>query len=110
MGNEDRHFRKIKATDIATVYANRSDFKILCNDEFLAIDDIGCEPAEVMSYGNILTPTVELLMARYDMQLYTMFTTNIMPKKIKDRYGERIADRLREMMYIIPFTNQTYRL
>ena len=44
------------------------------------------------------------------MQLYTMFTTNIVPKKIKDRYGERIADRLREIMYIIPFTNQTYRL
>ncbi len=107
--NEDKYFRKVKATDIVPIYENRKEFRVLCEQELLAIDDLGCEPVEVQSYGNILTPTIELLMARYEMQLYTMVTTNIEPGKIKERYGERIADRLREMMCIIPFTNKTYR-
>lgn len=107
--NEGKYFRKVKATDIAAIYENRKDFRALCEQELLAIDDLGCEPVEVQSYGNILTPTIELLMARYEMQRYTLITTNIEPGKIKDRYGDRIADRFREMLCVIPFTNKTYR-
>lgn len=106
---DGRGFRKINATDIASKYVGNS-FRALCEEPMLAIDDLGCEPVEVMQYGNVLTPTVELLMARYDMQLYTIITTNIEPHKIAERYGERVADRLREMMTIIPFNNKTYRL
>ena len=106
---DDKYFRKVKATDIAAIYENRKDFRALCEQELLAIDDLGCEPVEVQSYGNILTPTIELLMARYEMQRYTLITTNIEPGKIKDRYGDRIADRFREMLCVIPFTNKTYR-
>lgn len=102
-------FRMVKATDIAAAYGSRDGFRALCGQGLLAIDDLGCEPVEVVSYGNILTPTVELLMHRYDAQLFTMLTTNIEPGKIKDRYGERIADRFREMLHVIPFTNKTYR-
>ena len=108
--NEDKYFRKVKATDSAAIYKNRKEFKSLCEQELLAIDDLGCEPVEVQSYGNILTPTIELLMARYEMQRYTLVTTNIEPGKIKDRYGDRIADRFREMLCVIPFTNKTYRV
>ena len=104
-----KYFRKVKATDIAAVYESRKDFRALCGQELLAIDDLGCEPVEVMSYGNILTPTVELLMCRYEHQLFTMLTTNIAPNKIKDRYGARIADRFREMLHVVSFTNRTYR-
>ena len=106
---EGLFFRKVNATEVPGIYENRRDFRALCEQPFLAVDDLGCEPVEVLSYGNILTPTVELLMTRYEMRLYTMVTTNIEPGKIKERYGERIADRLREMMCIIPFTNKTYR-
>lgn len=107
--NDGLYFRKVKATDILDIYQNRKDFRTLYEQPLLAIDDLGCEPVEVMSYGNVLTPTVELLMVRYEMQLYTMVSTNIEPNKIKNRYGERIADRFREMLYVIPFTNKTYR-
>lgn len=106
---EDLFFRKVKATEVVEIYENRKDFRSLYEQPLLAIDDLGCEPVEIMSYGNVLTPTIKLLMARYEMQLYTMVSTNIEPSKIKDRYGERIADRFREMLYIIPFTNKTYR-
>lgn len=108
-GNEEISFRKVNATGIASKYGCGGDFMRLCEEPLLAIDDLGCEPVEVMSYGNVLTPTVELIMARYERQLYTMVTTNIEPRKIAERYGERVADRFREMLYIIPFTNKTYR-
>lgn len=107
--NDGLYFRKVKATEVLDIYQNRKDFKALYEQPLLAIDDLGCEPVEVMSYGNVLTPVVELLMSRYEMQLYTMVSTNIEPKKIGDRYGERIADRFREMLHVIPFTNKTYR-
>ena len=107
--NDGLYFRKVKATEVLDIYQNRKDFRALYEQPLLAIDDLGCEPVEVMSYGNVLTPVVELLMSRYEMQLYTMVSTNIEPKKIGDRYGERIADRFREMLHVIPFTNKTYR-
>lgn len=52
---------------------------------------------------------VELLMRRYDRQLFTMVTTNLTPQEIRAKYGDRIADRLNEMMVKIVFPNPTYR-
>lgn len=60
----------------------------------LAIDDLGTEPVEVMDYGNIITPVINLLTKRYEAHLFTIVTTNLDPKEIHKRYGDRIADRL----------------
>lgn len=75
----------------------------------LAIDDLGTEPVEVLEYGNRLNPVIDLLYKRYDEQLFTIITTNLTPKEIRERYGERIADRLNEMAFRIVFDNETYR-
>ena len=75
----------------------------------LGIDDIGTEPAEVQDYGNFIYPIKELLAMRYDAQLFTVFTTNLEPKEIRQRYGDRIADRLNEMMTKVVYRNPTYR-
>ena len=75
----------------------------------LAVDDLGIEPLEIQDYGNILSPMVELLTRRYDRQLFTMVTTNLTPQEIRAKYGDRIADRLNEMMVKIVFRNPTYR-
>ena len=37
-------------------------------------------------------------------------TTNLDPKEISKRYGDRIADRLNEMMAKIVYCNPTYRM
>lgn len=60
----------------------------------LAIDDLGTEPVEVMDYGNIITPVINLLTKRYEAHLFTIVTTNLDPKEIHKRYDDRIADRL----------------
>ena len=75
----------------------------------LAIDDFGTEPLEVMDYGNVLYPITDLLTTRYDRNLYTILTTNLTPQETRPRYGDRIADRLNEMMGKVIFANSTYR-
>ena len=75
----------------------------------VAIDDLGCEPLEIQSYGNIYTPIIDLLTHRYDRQLFTMITTNLTPQEIRPRYGDRIADRLNEMVRNIVFKNKSFR-
>jgi DNA replication protein DnaC len=81
----------------------------LCQVDMLAIDDLGIEPVEVMDFGNVLCPVVDLLTKRYDMQLFTIITTNLTPSEIREKYGDRIADRMNEMMVKIIFNNDTYR-
>lgn len=87
-----------------------SSFLRLAKVDMLGIDDLGTEPIEVMDYGNVLCPVIDLLTKRYEEQLFTFVTTNLTPKEIRERYGERIADRLNEMMFKIGFSNPTFRL
>ena len=74
-----------------------------------AIDDFGTEPLEVIDYGNVLYPITDLLTTRYDRHLFTILTTNLTPSEIRPRYGDRIADRLNDMMGKVIFANSTYR-
>ncbi|MDE5987038.1 MAG: hypothetical protein K2H16_07165, partial [Prevotella sp.] len=81
----------------------------LCDTQALAIDDLGEEPVEILDYGNVRNPVIDLLSNRYDKQLLTLVTTNTPNDKIRERYGDRIADRFNEMMQVIIFTNPSYR-
>lgn len=76
----------------------------------LGIDDLGTEPSEVLDYGNIYTPVIDLLTKRYEEQLFTIITINLTPQQIRGHYGDRIADRLNEMVKKIVFNNCTYRI
>lgn len=77
--------------------------------EWAAIDDIGTEPSEVSSYGNILYPIKDIIMYRYENDLITIISTNLTPKLLTEKYGARIGDRLAEMMQIIRFNETSYR-
>ena len=78
--------------------------------EMLAIDDMGTEALEFVDYGNIFTPIIDLISTRYEHQSFTIVSTNLTPKQIQERYGDRIADRLNEMMERIVFKNSTFRI
>lgn len=82
--------------------------KLICVG-LLGIDDLGTEPSEVMDYGNVYTPVIDLLTNRYEEQLFTIITTNLTPQQIREHYGDRIADRLNEMVKKTIFNNDTYR-
>lgn len=102
--------RIVNARDLARVCKEDYDeWRNLCYKRMLAIDDFGTEPLEVTDYGNVLYPLPELLMTRYERHLFTILTTNLTPQEIRPRYGDRIADRLNDMVGKVIFANSTYR-
>ena len=46
---------------------------------------------------NVYTPLIDLITTRYE-QLFTIFTTNLTPAQLEEKYGKRIVDRLNEMV------------
>lgn len=100
----------IKATDLASMALNNYyEFKSLAKRTILAIDDLGQEPALISSYATVMKPCIEILSERYDAQLTTFISSNLAPESIKEYYDERLSDRFREMMEIIPFESKTFR-
>ena len=102
--------RIVDAKNIAYLCKNNhEEYRKLIRVDMLGIDDLGAEPSEVMDYGNVYTPVIDLLTKRYEEQLFTIITTNLTPQQIRGHYGDRIADRLNEMVKKIVFNNGTYR-
>lgn len=100
----------VSAMDVAEeCKKSYADFKTLMMKPMLGIDDVGTEPMEMMYYGAKLYPFVDLITKRYEEQLFTMFTTNLDSDGLRERYGERVYDRIREMTEKVAFTNETYR-
>lgn len=75
----------------------------------LFLDDLGREPTEVLKYGNVTSPITELLEYRYNQRLTTIVTTNLEPSEIREKYGDRIADRFNEMFSLVSYTGASYR-
>ncbi|MCM1293046.1 MAG: hypothetical protein NC111_06610 [Bacteroides sp.] len=104
------HVRFKTATEVVALREeSKREFNDFIDNSIVAIDDVGNEPKEILEYGNVITPMVELISQRYKVQAYTLVTSNLSPAQIKDKYDERISDRCREMFTTIKFLNSTYR-
>ena len=101
--------RIVDAMDIVIMAKDLNSIRSLRERSMLAIDDLGKEPTEVLDYGNVLSPVVDLMEYRYQHQLFTAVTTNLTPDEIRDKYGKRIADRFNEMLEVIVFDDISYR-
>ena len=88
---------------------NYNDWRNVMRYQLMIIDDLGTEPREVMEFGNVYTPLIDLITTRYEEQLYTIFTTNLTPAQLEEKYGKRIVDRLNEMVEKVVFENESYR-
>lgn len=77
----------------------------------LGIDDLGVESVSVKDYGNEAMPVVDLLTERYSARRFTIITTNLSSEEIAQRYGERIADRIREQYNVMTYdgNQKSYR-
>ncbi len=109
---EDWNIQTVSAKQLARMSKQRDlydKYHALFKAKMIAVDDVGFEPCEVLDFGNVVNPVIDLMEQRYDEQLFTMLTTNLTPEQIKERYGERIADRFNEMMKKIVFTNSSFR-
>lgn len=105
------------------VWLARTDYrkyKDVMQSAMIGIDDLGKEPAEILDYGNVLSPVIDLIEHRYSRQLFTFATTNLTARgrrsdnedndgSIRGKYKDRIADRFNEMFHTIVFKDITYR-
>ena len=108
--SERKVMYRVTAIDLVKFYSESPDrYKNLVNQELLFIDDIGTEPASVKIYGNEFSPVTELLYTRYDRQSWTLVTSNLSEDQLRERYGTRIDDRMREVFERIHFQGKSYR-
>lgn len=76
----------------------------------LYIDDLGTEQPEVKVFGTPVMPVYEVLNERYASKRFMTFvTSNLDPGQIKERYGDRISDRIREMFNVMVMTGESRR-
>lgn len=73
------------------------------------LDDLGLEPSSYSDFGEKRYPLTELLMHRYKYNLPTIIATNHSMESLKQTYGDRLFDRLKEMYAVISYTEQSYR-
>lgn len=99
----------LDAKRIATDMKNDAIASKIKRNMLLGIEDMGREPAEVLDYGNVYSPIVDLLEYRYSSRLFTIITTNLTSAQIREKYGMRVADRLNEMLHVVVFKNPSFR-
>lgn len=91
----DRHPRFVDVSELQRISRYRDeDMRPLEQCSMLALDDLGMEYAD--EKGSFLATLDGLINRRYRDSLRTVITTNLTAKHFRLRYGERIADRIRE--------------
>ena len=104
---------RMTALQFAALEAQRDEnrYKLIqCRQApLLFLDDVGTEEASVKVWGNVISPVVELIYQRYDLQNFTIATSNLNPRQLAEKYGDRVGDRIREMFSVLAFNNESYR-
>lgn len=81
----------------------------LSTSERLFIDDAGTESEEIKNYGNAITPLADIICKRYNNQKFTIISTNLKMEEMRDKYGDRVYDRIIEMFNRIAYNAPSYR-
>ena len=79
----------------------------LASAGLLVLDDLGTEYVDAK--GFFLASLDWLVNARYSNEKATIITTNLPAKAFAERYGERVADRLREAGQYVEIADQSMR-
>lgn len=87
----------IKSTELLDLVQEKS--VKLFSQMPLIIDELGREPKQIMNYGNLRSPLVELLCERYDVGAWTHGTTNFTLETLSSDsfYGKMTGDRIKSM-------------
>ena len=77
----------------------------------LVIDEFGREPKQIMDFGNLRSPVVELLCERYDAGAWTHGTTNFTFDTLcaENQYGRMTGDRLKSMLNFVELKGESRR-
>lgn len=79
-----------------------------CEPQIICIDDVGLEIKTTKYYGTETNVIHDVLSDRYDMNVITHGTTNVITTMTK-AYGERLTDRFKEMFNFVFLPGGSYR-
>ena len=103
----------LKICDATAIPGLRDSTREWCNlmnwPSYLGIEDLGCEPAEILRWGNPLYPMRELITERYKLRLPMVVSTNLDSDQLREHLGLRIVSRMNEMAFYIHFENVDFR-
>ena len=110
MVSEEVELKILDATAIPGLRdSTREWYNLMAWPSYLGIEDLGCEPAEILRWGNPLYPVRELITERYKLRLPMVVSTNLDSDQMREHLGLRIVSRMNEMAYYIHFENQDFR-
>lgn len=114
LGGEQRclFWNAVEAGQISDQYAADGNIRTYKRTGVLCIQDLGAEPAETLYMGNRLQPVRQVIEQRGDSGgVITLFSSNLpmAHKMLADRYGDRVASRLREMCNYIELNGKDRR-
>ena len=79
----------------------------------VCFDDLGDEPLIYKDFGNDLAYVIRIFTKRYEAfsrgKIFTFATSNLEPKDLQERYGERFYDRFKQMFNAVVLTAPTKR-
>lgn len=109
-------YQFVSATEIALNYSQKGIEGIVGYTERdcmynLAIDELGRESDDAKHFGTNLNVIQTVLQLRYEQRnnFITHVSTNLQLEDISARYGDYIADRVKEMFNIIPMSGESRR-
>lgn len=86
-----------------------TEAEMIISSRFLAVDDMGAEDVVAKRYGTTITPIADMIYSRYEMRKPTIITTNLTLQGIRDAYGERVYDRLKEAYQVAAINAKSRR-
>lgn len=99
------------SSEIARASTYDQDFVRMFSAEATVVDDLGAEYLD--KNGNFLTKFDEIIDCRYANFRKTIITTNLNAAAFKDRYGKRVADRIRDGFHgggaFVEFSDESLR-
>ncbi len=77
----------------------------------LVVDEFGREPKQIMDFGNLRSPVIELLCERYDTGAWTHGTSNFTLDTLyaDNQYGKMTGDRLKSMFNFVELKGDSRR-
>lgn len=101
---EELKFKIKTCVDVAKDTKGADDLKKYYGG-MVMFDDLGMEVNDVKLYGNTVGVMSDIIFQRemsHELNgLITHFTTNLSEKRLEDKYGDRIYDRLQKMCNIV---------
>lgn len=110
MISDDMSLKIYDATKLCSLMDSSREWNELVGwPSYLGIEDLGCEPAEILRWGNPLYPVREVITARYESRLPMVVSTNLDSDQLREHLGLRIVSRMNEMAFYIHFENVDFR-